>query len=355
MEKNELLNWLRETDEQKLEKLWAEADAIRRANVGDEVHFRGLIEISNFCVRRCAYCGISAENTALTRYRMTDDEILECARAAADFGYGTVVVQAGEDPAFDCAAVERIVRRIRAEVGLAITLSLGERTENELRAWKEAGADRYLLRFETSNRRLFDAIHPAHGERRDRMEILGMLRRLGYEVGSGIMIGIPGQTWDDLASDILKFRELDLDMIGVGPYLPHPSTPLAALEAELRAPEDEQVPNSEMMTYKTVALTRIACPHANIPSTTALATVNKGMGRELGLMRGANIIMPNLTPPKYRVLYEIYPGKACIYETAEQCAGCIRRRVLSIGRGIGAGKGESPNWKLRKNPKPNDE
>jgi biotin synthase len=157
------------------------------------------------------------------------------------------------------------------------------------------------------------------------------------------MIGIPGQTWNDLAGDIEAFRDLGLDMIGVGPFIPHGGTPLGAKDKELQAPDNEQVPNTELMTYKVIALARIACPDANIPSTTALATLNTPTGRELGLSRGANIVMPNLTPKKYRAMYEIYPAKACIDETAADCRACMHRRIISIGREVGSGHGDSPN------------
>ncbi len=375
MERDAILKWLRERDEQRLSALWAEADAVRRANVGDAVHLRGLIEISNHCVRRCAYCGLRAPNRGIERYRMTGDEIVACAQTARKLGYGTVVLQAGEDPALTGAWVADVVRRIKAETGLAITLSLGEQDEATLRAWHAAGADRYLLRFETSNPELFAQIHPPKaGYVSDRPAQLRVLRALGYEVGSGIMIGIPGQTWDDLANDLELFRTLDLDMIGVGPFLPHPETPLGqetllepaeAVGASDRLPlaehaavepsgaprrvrgDDQQVPNTELMTYKVVALTRLQCPRANIPSTTALATINRDQGRELGLARGANIVMPNVTPPEYRCKYEIYPAKACLFETAEQCHSCLTARIHSLGRTVGTGPGRSPNWAVR--------
>ena len=346
IERHQVLTWLRETDEQRLETLWHWADAARRAHVGDAVHLRGLIELSNHCVRHCGYCGLRAPNAQLPRYRMTTDEILACARQAVAFGYGTVVLQSGEDPQLTTAWVTDLVRRIRAETPLAITLSLGEREPDELSAWRRAGADRYLLRFETSNRALLNEIHPPQPQAgRDRIALLRVLRDLDYEVGSGVMIGIPGQTYDDLANDIELFRTLDLDMIGVGPFLPHPETPLGA--AQLGPCPLDQVPNTELMTYKVVALTRLTCPRANIPSTTALATLNRASGRELGLQRGANIIMPNLTPTEYRCLYEIYPAKACLYETAEQCHGCLMRRIVALGRAIGTGPGGSPNWQAR--------
>jgi biotin synthase len=321
---------------------------------------------------------------------MTADEVMACVRQAVEYGYGTVVLQAGEDPGITSEWMADLVRRIKTETQRAVTLSLGERDEDELAAWRHAGADRYLLRFETSNHALYDRIHPPRpGTRSDRIALLGTLRRLGYEVGSGVMIGIPGQTYEDLARDIELFRALDLDMIGVGPYLVHPDTPLGAengaREQEGReekgtvpicrnGPEGEekgtvpicrngpegawhkrglspfppeQVPNSELMTYKVIALARLVCQRANIPSTTALATLNAESGRELGLVRGANVIMPNLTPARYRVHYEIYPNKACLHETAAVCHRCTEARIRGLGRTTGGGRGDSPNFAAR--------
>jgi biotin synthase len=241
--------------------------------------------------------------------------------------------------------VAQIVKRIKSEAAVAVTLSLGERTVEELRAWHEAGADRYLLRFETSNSELFSRMHPPRGGRRpSRMNLLRQLGPLGYEVGSGVMIGIPGQTYEDLASDLELFRELDLDMIGVGPFIAHPATPFGQTGADAIT---HQVPADELMTYKMIALARLLCPDANIPSTTALATLNIAEGRELGLQRGANIVMPNMTPPEYRVYYEIYPAKACIRETSDMCNRCITGRIENLGRAIGKGAGASPNLRRR--------
>ncbi len=361
MTRPDILHWLRETDPLRLDELWAHADRTRAASVGADVHLRGLIEVSSHCRRHCTYCGLRAPNAPLPRYRMTSEEILRCAHQAVGFGYGTVVLQAGEDEGLSASAVADVIERIKADTPLAVTLSLGERTEEELALWRSAGADRYLLRFETSNPELFTRIHPPHSGRTcNRIALLGLLRELGYEIGSGVMIGIPGQTYEDLASDVELFAALDLDMIGVGPFLPHPATPLGrdgggVGETPLRrtgetpappAPTD-QVPNTEGMTYKMIALARLACPRANIPSTTALATLNKASGRELGLCRGANVVMPNLTPPEYRAMYEIYPDKACVFETAEACHGCMIRRIRSIGRTVGTGRGDSPNYRPR--------
>ncbi len=349
--RDDILAWLREEDKTRLDELWRSADRTRQENVGGEVHLRGLVELSNHCVRLCGYCGLRAPNKEIERYRLTLDEVVECAKKARAFGYGTVVMQAGEDPGLTKEGVAEMIRRIKAETSLAVTLSLGEREDDEFVAWKKAGADRYLLRFETSNRRLYDHIHPPRGDRHsDRFAILKRLQEIGFEAGSGVMIGIPGQTYDDLANDIEIFAGMDLDMIGVGPYLTHPQTPLADPSNYPEVNPDEQVPSTELMTYKVVALTRLVRPKSNIPATTALATLNTVRGRELGLERGANVIMPNLTPVKYRAMYEIYPGKACVGETAEACNSCLGIRIASIGRQVGKGRGDSQNYRQRVNP-----
>jgi biotin synthase len=304
------------------------------------VHLRGLIEISNHCVRQCMYCGLRKGNRTLPRYRMTLGEIFECARLAERLGYGTVVMQAGEDDALTADWIAQIVRRIKLETSLAVTLSLGERTPREFQIWRAVGANRYLLRFETSDEKLFRAIHPPqHSGGASRRKLLRELKALGYEAGGGIMIGIPGQSFDSVANDVLAFRALDLDMIGIGPYIPHPLTPLGSGKLRPFIAATEQVPNSEEMVLKAVALARIVCPTANIPSTTALATIDKTDGRKLGLMVGANVVMPNLTPEKYRSLYEIYPAKACVNETASACNQCLRGQLNALGRFVGIGPG----------------
>ena len=340
LDKDELLGWLRETSPARLAELWRRADETRRIHVGDAVHLRGLVEISNFCARQCAYCGLRAGNCQLGRYRLHADEILEAAQRAVTFGYGTVVLQGGEDYGLTRDWIAEIIGRIKNETSLAVTLSLGERPDKDLATWREAGADRYLLRFETSNRNLFEEIHPPLGNRKcNRIAMLRRLKQFGYEVGSGIMVGIPGQTYASVANDIELFHQLDLDMIGIGPFIPHPATPLGSGFKIFPSVNGERVPNTELMVYKAVALTRLVRPDANIPATTALATINKMNGRELGLQRGANVFMPNLTPLKYRRLYEIYPGKACIAETGDACNGCLRARIQMIGRHIGSGQG----------------
>jgi biotin synthase len=344
IDREQIIDWLRCDDPIRLEELWQLADTTRQRTVGDAVHLRGLVEISNHCDRDCLYCGIRAHNVAVQRYRLEREEILGCARKALQFGFGTLVVQAGEDREIGAGWLAETIRQIKQETSLAITLSLGERDLEEYRQWREAGADRCLLRFETGRRDLYDRIHPPlAGVRSDRLSMLQQLRKLGYEIGSGIMIGIPGQTYEDLADDILTFRALDLDMIGVGPYISHPGTPLAKLAGELSAVPGRQVPATVDMGYRVVALARLVCPMANIPSTTALATLDGPAGRVLGLQRGANIIMPNLTPKKYRQMYEIYPSKAASTEDAEQSCELAFRQIADLGRSVGKGRGDSPN------------
>lgn len=337
MNAEDIAGWLRCEDRRKLEELWERADRVRRDTVGDDVHLRGLIEISNFCVRRCAYCGIRAPNTHVTRYRITDVEILDCADKAVELGYGTVVLQAGEDDGLTRDWVVELVRAIKERTGLAITLSLGERPTGDFVAWRKAGADRYLLRFETSDHDLYDRIHPPRpGQEGDRFSRLRLLRDLGYEVGSGVLIGIPGQNFDSLAVDIALFAELDLDMIGVGPFIPHPETPLGR---EPSPPVADQVPATDAMAYKVLALARLVCPESNIPSTTAIATLDPDGGRATGLSRGANVVMPNLTPDRYRVLYEIYPDKSVLSETSDVCRTDLNAQLLELGRRPGRGPG----------------
>ncbi|MGB8261063.1 MAG: [FeFe] hydrogenase H-cluster radical SAM maturase HydE [Terracidiphilus sp.] len=336
----EILRWLKETDPSRLKDLYAQADSVRRQNVGDAVHLRGLIEVSSHCERQCMYCGLRKGNRNLTRYRMTREEVLDCARLAQRLGYGTVVMQAGEDDALTAEWIAEIVRWIKRETPLAVTLSLGERSLSEFALWREAGADRYLLRFETSDPRLFRTIHPGRTPGSpDRLAILRQLKQLGYQAGGGVMVGIPGQSYASLAHDLLAFRALDLDMIGIGPYIAHPATPLGAGLLRPSVPGEEQTPGDEQMVYKMIALARILCPDANIPATTALATINKASGRKQGLSSGANVVMPNLTPVEYRALYQIYPAKACIEESATDCNRCLLGQIRSIGRFPGRGAG----------------
>jgi biotin synthase len=359
--REEVLTWLKEEEEWKLSFLWQAADKVRREHVGDEVHLRGLIELSSYCRRDCHYCGIRGSRK-IERYRLSDAEVMDCVRTAQRLEYGTVVLQSGEDLGLTRDFITNLVRRIKTETPLAVTLSLGERSLDELKEWREARADRYLLKHETSDPELFRRIHPENGDcpapspaqalrgtipcfSNPRVELLKQARELGFEVGSGVMVGIPGQSYESLADDIMLFRDLDLEMIGCGPFVPHPDTPLGNLQSAIcnlrsgMAGPQIQVPATDVMTTKVVALTRLVCPDVNIPSTTALATVNREHGRELGLERGANVWMPNLTPLRYRALYEIYPGKAKVIDTAEEFHQNLLATLQRIGRVPGKGPG----------------
>lgn len=309
--------------------LFSAADRVRRAHVGDALLPRGLVEISNHCRRQCAYCGIRASRRGLPRYRMTHDEVARCAAAIRELGLDTIVLQSGEDPALDLPGVAALVRRIKAETGLAVTLSLGERSDDEWRAWRAAGADRVLLKFETSDDLLYERIHPPGPLGPiSRIDMLRRLKSWGYEVGSGVMVGIPGQSWESLARDIHLFAQLALDMVAVGPFVPHPDTPLGQLAV---AANDAGVPPTEDVTGRVLALARLACPSANIPATTALEALCPGRGRADALSRGANVWMHNLTPSPWRSMYDVYPGKGLVPPTAasqapESFARCAPRR-----------------------------
>ncbi|KYO64607.1 [FeFe] hydrogenase H-cluster radical SAM maturase HydE [Thermovenabulum gondwanense] len=329
LNKQELCYILSLEDPEKLEILYQKADKIRKKYVGDEVHLRGLIEFSNYCRNNCLYCGIRRDNKKVRRYRMEIDEIFETVSLASRLGYKTVVLQSGEDMYYTLDKLTELIKRIKNDMDIAITLSIGERSYEEYEKLYEAGADRYLMRFETSNPELYAKLHP-DSSFENRINILKWLKQIGYQTGSGVMIGLPGQTIEDLAEDILMFKKLDLDMIGVGPYICHPDTPLAGNPG-----------GTAEMTLKVIALTRIVTKNTHIPATTALATLRPEDGREKALMAGANVIMPNVTPLKYREHYTLYPNKICINESALQCNSCIKRRIYSIGRVIGTDYGHS--------------
>jgi biotin synthase len=349
MNSDEILGWLLEENQDRLEILWERADSVRQKSVGNEVHIRGLIEFSNFCRSDCLYCGMRRSRRFLSRYRMTLDEIILSAREAARRGYGTVVLQSGEDPGLDIAWLAEIIKSIKRETRLAVTLSCGERSVDELARLREAGADRYYLRFETSDRMLWKSIHPLSKGFTHRLDLLPKIKEIGYETGSGIMVGIPGQTWMSLAEDLRWFRCLDLDMIGCGPYVPHPATPLYQMHFRRPASNPHgQVPNTILAACKVMALARLLCPNANIPSTTALATLSPELGYCLGLRRGANVLMVNLTPVEYRSLYEIYPAKAGIGESPQAQKGQVEAMLSGLGRIAGEGAGISPNYRVHR-------
>lgn len=323
MNRSELIKIL--NDETKNDWLFKEADRIRKVNVGDEIHLRGLIEFSNICKRQCKYCGLRSPNKEVERYRILKDEILTYVKNAVNLGYRTIVLQSGEDEYYDTDKMIEIIREIK-KFDIALTLSIGEKTYDEYKAFKDAGADRYLLRIETTDKELYQDMHP-NASYDNRKRCLYDLKSLGYETGTGCLVGLPNQTIESLADDILFFKELDADMVGIGPFIPHEQTPL------------KEAPKGNFwLSLKVMALTRINLPDINIPATTAMETLNPN-GRIIALQSGANVVMPNVTSTEYRAKYEIYPGKICINDKPEQCRGCIEGKIKSIGRFISKDKG----------------
>nr|WP_320131372.1 [FeFe] hydrogenase H-cluster radical SAM maturase HydE [uncultured Holophaga sp.] len=330
-------------------RLRARANEVLNAHLGPAVYYRGIIELSNVCALDCHYCGIRAGNAELERYTLSDEDILEAAQWCAQEGYGSVVLQAGErqDAAF-VDWIEQLIGRIHRETilpelpeGLGITLSLGEQSLDTYRRWYAAGAHRYLLRIETTNPGLFARIHPADQTLASRLQALQDLDTAGYLVGTGVMIGIPGQTLEMLAEDILFFRDRPIDMIGMGPWLPHEASPMKDWEG---APEPEA---RLQLAFNMIAAVRLACPQVNIAASTALQAMVPD-GRERGLTYGANVTMPNLTPVGVRGDYRLYEGKPCTDEAKEACRGCLLDRVRSIGREVAFNQwGDAPGRPTR--------
>ena len=307
------------------EKLAEAADRVRAAYIGDGVHLRGLIEFSNICRQNCMYCGLRRDNEHTERYRMQPEEILAMAQKAKAYGYHTVVMQSGEDMHFSVHVLTPILREIK-KLDLAITLSIGERSFEEYKAFREAGADRYLLRIETTDKELYERMDPGMSFE-NRLRCLRDLRTLGYEVGTGSLIGLPGQTLSSLARDILFFQRMDADMIGIGPFIPNGETPLAG-----------EVTGDFHLTRRMLALLRLLLPDVNIPATTAMETLVPG-GRIQMLQSGANVVMPNVTEGDYRRKYALYPGKICVSDTPAQCRQCMGGKVQAIGRYVAEDKG----------------
>ncbi|MBN1969248.1 MAG: [FeFe] hydrogenase H-cluster radical SAM maturase HydE [Candidatus Delongbacteria bacterium] len=346
LEKDHLIYLLSLNNENDIEKLFNKAYEIKTKYVGRKVYYRGLIEYSNVCAKDCYYCGIRKSNKSYKRYTMTDDEVLEAAKAAFDYNYGSVVIQAGEieSEAFTNKIV-KLVSEIKSlsDGKLGITLSLGEQTEEVYKKFFEAGAHRYLLRIETTNENLYSKIHPADHSFKRRVECLHSLKNVGFQTGTGVMIGLPDQTIEDLANDLLFFREFDIDMIGMGPFIEAEDTPMFKDKDRLLSKKERF-----NLALKMIAVLRIMMKDINIASATALQAIIED-GREQGLKVGSNIIMPNLTPVKYRADYQLYDDKPCIDEEASKCRHCLDARVRYAGDEVGYGEwGDSKHFAKRK-------
>ncbi|MCF7817183.1 MAG: [FeFe] hydrogenase H-cluster radical SAM maturase HydE [Kiritimatiellales bacterium] len=343
----ELVELLSITDKDELQALYDCAYFFKEQYVGKIAYFRGIIECSNLCIKDCYYCGIRRSNTKVERFQMDEDEIVREALWTHEAEYGSCVIQSGErqDEQY-IAMIERVVGRIKeATKGeLGITLSLGEQTEETYRRWKKAGASRYLLRIETTNPELYAKIHPADHSLDVRKECLAALRRTDYQVGTGVMMGLPGQTMEDLANDILFLKQIDIDMVGMGPYIPHGDTPMGQVVPPYT---DEQKKQALTLGLKMIAVTRIVLKDINIAAATALQALEY-TGREQGLRCGANVIMPNVTETDYRPKYQLYDNKPCTDENSSMCRGCLSGRIKGIGETVGFNeRGDSPHFRKR--------
>ena len=313
------------TDPDAAVPLYAAADRVRQKYVGDQVELRGLIEFSNICKQNCLYCGLRRDNRQIPRYRLDGETILEFGRRAAELGYKTLVMQSGEDEAFSPERLAPVLTELK-KLGVALTLSIGEKSREEYAALRAAGADRYLLRIETTDKALYEKLDPGMSWD-NRVRCLRDLKELGYEVGTGSLVGLPGQTVESMARDVLFFQELDADMVGIGPFIPNPDTPLASADG-----------GTFDLACRMMALTRLLLPDANIPATTAMETLHPE-GRMLALQRGANVVMPNVTDTDYRKMYMLYPGKICLNDAPADCRSCVTDKIMGIGRTVSQNQG----------------
>jgi len=326
---------IRLIDEEYDEKyLFAAADSVRRKYYGDGVYLRGLIEVSNHCKNNCYYCGIRCGNAKVVRYRLTEEEILSCCDNGYRLGFRTFVMQGGEDAYYTDECMCGIIKNIKDRYpDCAITLSLGERSESSFKKMFDAGADRYLLRHETADYAHYSRLHPSEMSAENRQKCLFGLKKIGYQVGSGFMVGSPYQTSEHLVLDLRFLQRLKPEMIGIGPYITHKDTPFS------------HYPSGTLKkTLRLIAILRLMFPTALIPSTTALGTINP-RGRELGLCAGANVVMPNLSPVSKRKLYDLYDNKICTGEGAAECCECLKRRIESVGYKVVCGRGDAAGFK----------
>jgi biotin synthase len=315
-----LLHYITTEDSEEAEALFAAAREVRERHYGTDVYFRGLVEFTNYCKNDCYYCGIRRSNSRAERYRLSLDQILECCRAGDALGFRTFVLQGGEDPWFSDERVVEMIQAIRREFPEhAITLSIGERQRESYEAFFRAGANRYLLRHESACEAHYAKLHPPKMSGAERKQCLFTLKEIGYQVGAGFMVGTPFQTPENLLEDLRFIRELEPHMVGIGPFIPQKDTPFG------------EYPGGGLeLTLRMVALTRLLLPRALIPATTALGTISPA-GRERGLLAGANVVMPNLSPTEVRKLYALYDNKICTGDEAAECRRCMEGRIRLFG------------------------
>ena len=327
---DEELKQLIETDDSTAAELLRKyADEVRRKYYGEKVFLRGLIEISSYCKNDCYYCGIRRSNKSAERYRLTHDDVMQCAEIGYELGFRTFVIQGGEDAFLNDDFMCGIVSELKANYpDCAVTLSLGERSYESYKRLREAGADRYLLRHETADDDLYSRLHPQEMSLANRKQCLYNLKELGYQVGAGFMVGAPFQTTENIISDIRFMQELQPQMIGIGPFIPHKDTVF----------RDEKGGTLEL-TLRLLGILRLVFPKVLLPATTALGTISP-IGRELGLKTGCNVVMPNLSPVEVRKKYSLYDNKICTGEESAECRNCLQRRIESAGYEIADERGD---------------
>lgn len=329
----ELLCLLNEMNESDREYLISKAHETRMKTYGDKIFLRGLVEFTNYCKRNCRYCGIRASNKNADRYRLTAAQIIEACLHGYKLGYRTFVLQGGEDEYFTDEKIVDIIKQIKTKMpSCAITLSIGEKSYNSYKKYYDAGADRYLIRHETASKELYEKLHPDMSFE-NRRKCLWDLKKIGYQIGAGFMVGLPGQTNEDYVSDLLFLKELEPHMVGIGPFISQKDTPLANCSS-----------GTVEKTVTLLALIRLLLPSVLLPATTALGTIDP-LGREKGFRAGANVVMPNLSPVNVREKYSLYDGKICTGDEAAECRMCIERRIIKAGFSVDTSRGDSKYWK----------
>ncbi len=329
LSREEILILLSEITPPDREYLRERAQLTARKHFNNKIYTRGLIEFTNYCKNDCYYCGIRKSNHEVCRYRLTKDEILDCCKSGYDLGFRTFVLQGGEDRSFSDEDMVEIIERIKsAYTECALTLSIGEKSYESYLRYYKAGADRYLLRHETANEEHYRKLHPKNLSLSNRKQCLINLKQIGYQVGAGFMVGSPGQTPETIAEDLFFLKELNPQMIGIGPFIPHHQTPFA-----------DKISGSMEETLLLISILRLMIPNALIPATTALGTINPN-GREQGILHGANVVMPNLSPTSVRKQYELYDNKICTGDEAAECRFCLDRRMKKIGYELAVDRGD---------------
>lgn len=329
LDKDEIVLLLSNFTPELSEYLFEKARNTSKKYFGNRIYTRGLIEFTNYCRNNCYYCGIRAGNSKAERYRLSLADILECCESGYELGFRTFVLQGGEDNHYTDVDIVEIISNIKKLYpDCALTLSIGEKSEKSYRAYFNAGADRYLLRHETANQEHYSKLHPKSLSLKTRMECLWTLKKIGYQVGAGFMVGSPFQSFENIAEDLLFLKELSPEMIGIGPFLPHHDTPFG-----------DRSKGSYELTLFIIGLLRLMIPNAMLPATTALGTINP-KGREAGILAGANVVMPNLSPIKVRKKYELYDDKICTGEEAAECRFCLQNRMKSIGYELVVDRGD---------------